>query len=85
MPTYEYFCPKCDNEIEIEHSIKESVTPICDKCKTEMKRNISGGTGFVLKDFGWPGKDIKEKRDKGLHSLEMEKRQKDNHDPIKRQ
>lgn len=54
MPTYEYACTSCGNEWEFEQSIKDSALTECPKCKqATAKRQISRGTGFILKGGGW--------------------------------
>lgn len=54
MPTYEYVCGACSNEWEAEQSIKEAALTECPRCaKPEARRQISRGTGFILKGGGW--------------------------------
>ena len=54
MPTYEYACEACGNEWEFEQSIREDAIKKCPKCgKDRAKRQISRGTGFILKGSGW--------------------------------
>ncbi|MEO7327030.1 MAG: zinc ribbon domain-containing protein [Minicystis sp.] len=54
MPTYEYACTSCGNEWEFEQSIKDNALTDCPKCeKPTAKRQISRGTGFILKGGGW--------------------------------
>jgi len=51
MPTYEYRCNKCENVVEIIHSIKESPVITCEDCPDEvMERLISHNFGgFIIK------------------------------------
>ena len=54
MPTYEYACTSCGYEWEAEQSIKESPLTDCPKCNNATaRRQISRGTGFILKGGGW--------------------------------
>ncbi len=54
MPTYEYACTSCGNEWEFEQSMKDDPLKECPKCKQQTaKRQISRGTGFILKGGGW--------------------------------
>lgn len=54
MPTYEYACSSCGNEWEAEQSIKADALTECPKCnQSTAKRQISRGTGFILKGGGW--------------------------------
>ena len=54
MPTYEYACSACNNEWEFEQSIKDDPIKECPKCHEQTaRRQISRGTGFILKGSGW--------------------------------
>jgi putative FmdB family regulatory protein len=56
MPTYDYECQaeECKHTFEADQSIKEDPIKICPKCgKPEVKRLISGGTGFQLVGSCW--------------------------------
>lgn len=54
MPTYEYACTSCGFEWEAEQSIKAAALTDCPTCKNATaKRQISRGTGFILKGSGW--------------------------------
>src|SRR6185503_5619004 len=54
MPTYEYTCSSCRHEWEFEQSIKESPLTECPACHAQTaRRQISRGTGFILKGGGW--------------------------------
>jgi putative FmdB family regulatory protein len=54
MPTYEYACSSCQHEWEFEQSIKDSPLTECPSCHLQTaKRQISRGTGFILKGGGW--------------------------------
>jgi putative FmdB family regulatory protein len=69
--TYEYVCTACAHEWEADHAISAPPLKECPSChKATAKRQISGGTGFVLKGGGWysdlysstkpPAKDAKD-------------------------
>lgn len=52
--TYEYVCTACGNEWEASQSISEPALKECPECRqATAKRQVSGGTGFVLKGGGW--------------------------------
>jgi putative FmdB family regulatory protein len=54
MPTYEYACLSCKHEWEFEQSIKDNAITECPACHQQTaKRQISRGTGFILKGSGW--------------------------------
>lgn len=50
MPTYDYKCKKCGFIFEVIHSIKFEDKILCEKCKEETERLISGGNGTVIRD-----------------------------------
>ena len=52
MPTYDYFCEKCDITIEVTHSIHDSPEVLCEKCNEKMRRVMSGGVGYIMKSGG---------------------------------
>lgn len=52
--TYEYVCTACGHEWEADHAISAPPLKECPSChKATAKRQVSGGTGFVLKGGGW--------------------------------
>jgi putative FmdB family regulatory protein len=54
MPTYEYACTACHHEWEFEQSIKDNAITECPSCHDQTaRRQISRGTGFILKGSGW--------------------------------
>lgn len=57
MPNYDYQCidKECNHIFEVFLEICEldEVSPKCPKCKSETKRIISGGSGFILGGEGW--------------------------------
>jgi len=54
MPTYEYACSSCAHQWEFEQSIREDPLKECPRCHAQTaRRQISRGTGFILKGGGW--------------------------------
>jgi len=52
--TYEYVCTSCGYQWEAEQPISAKALRDCPQCsKATAKRQISGGTGFLLKGGGW--------------------------------
>lgn len=52
--TYEYICAVCSHEWEASQPISAPALTQCPKCKKQSaKRQVSGGTGFLLKGGGW--------------------------------
>jgi putative FmdB family regulatory protein len=52
MPTYEYWCPKCQKEFEVKKAIADFDKPaFCPECNTEGERlisNFASKTGSTL-------------------------------------
>ena len=54
MPTYEYVCEACGHQWEAFQSIKDDPLRACPSCEQpKAKRQISAGSGFILKGGGW--------------------------------
>lgn len=52
--TYEYVCQACQHQWEAEQPISADPLKDCPACgRPEAKRQISLGTGFILKGGGW--------------------------------
>ncbi|MBU1627657.1 zinc ribbon domain-containing protein [bacterium] len=51
MITYQYKCDECGEIFEFEQSMKDAAVEICHECKGKLRRIISGGSGFLLKDI----------------------------------
>ncbi|MEW6379545.1 MAG: zinc ribbon domain-containing protein [bacterium] len=52
MPTYEYECQTCGHKFEQKQAISEVPVTECPKCHGVVRRIVSGGTGFILKENG---------------------------------
>jgi putative FmdB family regulatory protein len=62
MPTYEYRCENCGNEIEVMQSMKDVPLTKCPKCgKDTLKKMVSGGAGLIFKGSGFYLTDYKKK------------------------
>ncbi len=54
MPTYQYRCKSCGNELEIVQKMSDNSLTICPKCEKEsFERLITAEGGFVLKGSGF--------------------------------
>ncbi len=54
MPTYQYRCKNCGNELEIVQKMSDDSLTICPKCEKEsFERVITAEGGFVLKGTGF--------------------------------
>lgn len=55
MPTYEYECKQCGKRFEQQQAITDAPLKDCPECDGEVRRLVSGGTGFMFKDSGHGG------------------------------
>lgn len=62
MPTYSYICEDCGKTYEIKHKMTDTYKHLaCKECTGNLKKVITGGTGFILKGKGWYKKENKSK------------------------
>lgn len=52
MLTYEYECESCGLRFERRQAITDDPVDECPSCHANVRRLLSGGAGFVLKDSG---------------------------------
>ena len=54
MPTYEYVCKSCGNELELFQSMKDAPKRKCPKCgKNTLERKIGVGAAIIFKGSGF--------------------------------
>ncbi len=63
MPTYDYFCKKCQNTFEYFQSMSDSALEKCPKCNNNVRRLISGGSGLIFKGSGFYLTDYAQKKE----------------------
>ena len=63
MPTYDYFCKKCQNTFEYFQSMSDSALEKCPKCNSKVRRLISGGSGLIFKGSGFYLTDYAQKKE----------------------
>jgi putative FmdB family regulatory protein len=62
MPTYDYRCENCGEEIEIFQSMKAKPVTLCPKCGHEtLKKMVSMPAGLIFKGTGFYQTDYKKK------------------------
>ncbi len=61
MPTYDYKCEKCGHRFEAFQRMTDEPLKECPKCKGEVQRLITGGTGLIFKGSGFYITDYKNK------------------------
>lgn len=60
MPTYEYYCQTCDQNLEVFQSMKDAPLTRCDCGKRgKVKRLIGTGSGLIFKGSGFYETDYK--------------------------
>lgn len=58
MPTYEYECNNCGLRFEKQQGMNDAPLSVCPECGGEVKRRISGGSGFIMKSAGGRRHDL---------------------------
>ena len=53
MPLYEYYCPKCNYQIDVIHKNTEKKKELCPSCKKIQLKKKPSLTSFQLKGGGW--------------------------------
>ena len=61
MPTYEYFCEKCEHQFDVVQSMKDETLTVCpkEKCRLKkwgrgkVKKLIGSGAGLIFKGSGF--------------------------------
>ncbi len=61
MPTYDYECTKCGHAFELFQSMHDKPRSRCPKCRSKVRRVISGGLGVLFKGDGYYAKDSRKK------------------------
>ena len=84
MPTYNYYCSKCEEQFTYFQRMSENPISNCEKCKGKIHRIISGGAGLIFKGSGFYITDYKQesktpkKDDQDLKSKKNRNKSKDN-------
>ena len=53
MPTYEYRCKACGNELEVVQSFTDDALTTCPACGAEQLRKVFGAVGISFKGSGF--------------------------------
>ena len=75
MPTYDYFCNKCNYVEEQIHGISENPEIKCPECKKKMERLFSPNAGGFIFKGGTPSINDREKRLRKKKSEKLRKKQ----------
>ena len=77
MPTYDYVCKACGEEIEIFHSMTADPKKKCPACgKLKLKRQIGAGGGLIFKGSGFYITDYRSKEYKDRAAAEKKSSEK---------
>jgi putative FmdB family regulatory protein len=60
MPTYEYVCRNCGNQLEVVQAFSDEALTICPNCGGEL-RKVFGNVGIVFKGSGFYKTDSRSK------------------------
>ena len=60
MARYDYKCPACGTEFEVEHPMSEHPTVVCPECG-EVANQVFGASGIVFKGSGFYNTDQRAK------------------------
>ena len=66
MPTYNYYCDKCDFHFSYFQNMNESPKQKCEQCGNKIERVISGGSGIIFKGSGFYLTDYKNENNNDL-------------------
>ena len=67
MARYDYKCPACGTEFEVEHPMSERPTVTCPACGT-VANQVFGASGIVFKGHGFYNTDQRGKGSKATSS-----------------
>lgn len=63
MPTYEYLCKECHNELEAFQRMSDDPLVDCPSCgEPSLKRKIGLGAGIIFKGGGFYETDFKDRK-----------------------
>ena len=61
MPTYEYSCNDCGEELEVVQSIHDDSLTVCPNCGGQLRKHF-GNVGVVFKGSGFYKTDSRDKK-----------------------
>ena len=82
MPTYKYYCSKCDTHFSYFQKMSEPSLSTCEECGEKIERVISGGTGLIFKGSGFYLTDYKDSNE-GIDNQKTNKNNKEKIDTKK--
>ena len=70
MPTYNYYCAKCNSHFSYFQKMSDLPLLTCEKCNGKIERKITGGTGLIFKGNGFYLTDYKNNKDTNKNKTE---------------
>jgi putative FmdB family regulatory protein len=67
VPTYEYRCKECGNELEVVQSFTDDALTTCERCGGPL-RKVFGNVGIAFKGSGFYKNDSRSSSSKGSSS-----------------
>jgi len=73
MPHYDYFCPDCNTEFEIFHSMAEPARTRCEACGgNRLEKRLGTGAGVIFSGGGFYETDYKRAGEKKTECCKKE-------------
>ncbi len=73
MPTYQYSCDSCGNQIEVRQRFSDDPLQDCPDCEQSSLRRVIFATGVIFKGSGWYKTDNRRDPDKTEAKAEQAK------------
>lgn len=73
MPTYQYSCDSCGNQIEVRQRFSDNPLQDCPACEQSSLRRVIFVTGVIFKGSGWYKTDNRRDVDKSEARAEQAK------------
>ena len=64
MPTYQYACTECDEQLEVRQSFSDDALTVCPSCEGRL-RKVFSAVGVVFKGSGFYKTDSRKAPDSG--------------------
>ena len=64
MPTYQYACTECDEQLEVRQSFSDDALTVCPSCEGRL-RKVFSAVGVVFKGSGFYKTDSRKAPDAG--------------------
>lgn len=65
MPTYDYKCTKCGDELAVEQSMLDKPLARCKKCRGKLEKLLPRSLNLIFKGSGFYATDYRKPEPKG--------------------